>query len=70
VAQALSFAALVAFSHIFESLLDAMRDKKIATTTDTVPILLRASDALADMSVQRGTTSLCPAVSPPTSPQR
>ena len=48
-AGAFGFAALVAFSHVLESLLDAMRDKKIAATTDVVALLLRASDALADI---------------------
>ena len=48
-AGAFGFAALVAFSHVFESLLDAVRDKKIAATTDVVQLLLRASDALADI---------------------
>jgi two-component system chemotaxis sensor kinase CheA len=48
-AGAFGFAALVAFSHILESLLDAVRDRKIATTADLVQILLRASDALADI---------------------
>jgi two-component system chemotaxis sensor kinase CheA len=48
-AGAFGFASLVAFSHVFESLLDAIRDKKIAATTDVVPVLLRASDALADI---------------------
>jgi two-component system, chemotaxis family, sensor kinase CheA len=48
-AGAFGFAALVAFSHVFESLLDAMRDKKIAATGDVVALLLRASDALADI---------------------
>ncbi|CAL75694.1 Chemotaxis protein cheA [Bradyrhizobium sp. ORS 278] len=40
---------LVAFSHTFESLLDALRDHKIATTNEVKQLLLRASDALADI---------------------
>jgi two-component system chemotaxis sensor kinase CheA len=48
-AGAFGFAALVAFSHVFESLLDAVRDRKIAATSDVVALLLRASDALADI---------------------
>ena len=40
---------LVAFSHTFESLLDALRDHKIAVTNDIKQLLLRASDALADI---------------------
>jgi two-component system chemotaxis sensor kinase CheA len=48
-AGAFGFADLVAFSHVFESLLDAIRDRKIAATADVVSILLRASDALADI---------------------
>lgn len=48
-AGAFGFTALVAFSHVFESFLDAMRDTKIAATPDVVPIMLRASDALGDI---------------------
>jgi two-component system chemotaxis sensor kinase CheA len=40
---------LVAFSHTFESLLDSMREQKVATTHDVVHVLLRASDALTDI---------------------
>lgn len=48
-AGAFGFAGLVAFSHVFESLLDAMREHKISATPDVMQILLRASDALADI---------------------
>jgi two-component system chemotaxis sensor kinase CheA len=48
-AGAFGFAGLVAFSHVFESLLDAMREQKISATPDVMQILLRASDALADI---------------------
>ncbi|MDO9474658.1 MAG: chemotaxis protein CheA [Caulobacter sp.] len=48
-AGAFGFGGLVAFSHVFESLLDAMREQKISATPDVVQILLRASDALADI---------------------
>jgi HPt (histidine-containing phosphotransfer) domain-containing protein len=48
-AGAFGFSDLVAFSHVFESLLDAMREHKIAATPDVTQILLRASDALADI---------------------
>ncbi|MGJ4995351.1 chemotaxis protein CheA [Bradyrhizobium sp. HKCCYLS3077] len=40
---------LVAFSHTFESLLDALRDHKIAASQEIRQLLLRASDALADI---------------------
>ncbi|WP_315721470.1 MULTISPECIES: chemotaxis protein CheA [unclassified Bradyrhizobium] len=40
---------LVAFSHTFESLLDALRDHKIAASQEIKQLLLRASDALADI---------------------
>jgi len=40
---------LVAFSHIFESLLDALREHKVPATRDVKQLLLRASDALADI---------------------
>jgi two-component system chemotaxis sensor kinase CheA len=48
-AGAFGFARLVSFSHVFESLLDAMREHKVATTPDVVQVLLRASDALTDI---------------------
>ena len=48
-AGAFGFTALVAFSHVFESLLDAMREQKISATPDVMQMLLRASDALADI---------------------
>ncbi|MGJ5179362.1 chemotaxis protein CheA [Bradyrhizobium oligotrophicum] len=40
---------LVAFSHTFESLLDALRDHKIGASQEIKQLLLRASDALADI---------------------
>jgi two-component system, chemotaxis family, sensor kinase CheA len=40
---------LVAFSHTFESLLDALREHKVPATPDVRQLLLRASDALADI---------------------
>lgn len=40
---------LVAFSHIFESLLDAMREHKVPATQEVRQLMLRASDALADI---------------------
>lgn len=48
-AGAFGFAPLVAFSHVFESLLDAMRERKVPANHDVVQILLRASDALTDI---------------------
>ena len=48
-AGAFGFTALVAFSHVFESLLDAVRDGKIAASGRCGRLLLRASDALADI---------------------
>ena len=48
-AGAFGFTKLVSFSHIFESLLDAMRDRKVAATKEVIQLLLRASDALADI---------------------
>jgi two-component system chemotaxis sensor kinase CheA len=40
---------LVTFSHTFESLLDALREHKVSATPDVKQLLLRASDALADI---------------------
>jgi two-component system chemotaxis sensor kinase CheA len=48
-AGAFGFTALVAFSHVFESLLDAMREHKIAATPEVKQLLLRANDALGDI---------------------
>ena len=48
-AGAFGFATLVAFSHVLESLLDSLRDRKIVATHEVLQLLLRASDALADI---------------------
>jgi two-component system chemotaxis sensor kinase CheA len=48
-AGAFGFTTLVAFSHVFESMLDALREKQIAATGEVVALMLRASDALADI---------------------
>ncbi|HEY0185779.1 MAG TPA: chemotaxis protein CheA [Rhodopila sp.] len=48
-AGAFGFASLVGFSHVFESLLDAMREDKVVVAAEVITILLRASDALADI---------------------
>ena len=48
-AGAFGFGELVAFSHVFENLLDAIREQKISATRDVTQLLLRASDALADI---------------------
>jgi two-component system, chemotaxis family, sensor kinase CheA len=43
------FARLVAFAHKFESVLDLMREGKIAVTNETVDAALRAGDVIADL---------------------
>ncbi|WP_245444358.1 chemotaxis protein CheA [Bradyrhizobium sp. Y36] len=48
-AGAFGFSSLVAFSHVLEGLLDAMREQKVDATPDVKQLLLRASDALADI---------------------
>ncbi len=48
-AGAFGFATLVTFSHVFESLLDAIRDRKVQVNLDVIQLLLRASDALGDI---------------------
>jgi len=48
-AGAFGFDGLVAFSHVLESLLDQIRDGKVAATHSVIQLLLRASDALADI---------------------
>lgn len=60
-AGAFGFTNLVAFSHVFESLLDAMREHKIAATPEATQLLMRASDALGDIvSAARSGRSLPP----------
>jgi two-component system chemotaxis sensor kinase CheA len=48
-AGAFGFNALVSFSHVFESLLEAMRDGKVSATSEVVQRLLRTSDGLCDI---------------------
>ena len=58
-AGAFGFDGLVAFSHVFESLLDAMREDKVPATPDVTQLLLRASDALGDIvNAARGDRAL------------
>jgi two-component system chemotaxis sensor kinase CheA len=47
-AGAFGFEALVAFAHIFETALDAMRSGALAAAPDVIKAMLRASDVLAD----------------------
>ncbi|HEX2943058.1 MAG TPA: Hpt domain-containing protein, partial [Rhodopila sp.] len=48
-AGAFGFTALVTFSHLFENVLDALRDGTVAATQGLIHLLTRASDALADI---------------------
>ncbi|MGI9508146.1 MAG: chemotaxis protein CheA [Geminicoccaceae bacterium] len=48
-AGAFSFTQLVAFSHIFETVLDLMREHKLETSSANVALLIRAGDVLADL---------------------
>lgn len=48
-AGAFGYNDLVSFSHTFESLLDALRDHKLALTAELTQLLLRGADALADI---------------------
>lgn len=48
-AGAFGFSSVVTFAHVFESLLDALRDQKIPATPEVVQLLLRASDLLVDI---------------------
>ncbi len=47
-AGAFGFEALVAFAHVFETALDAMRSGKLEPDGDALKLMLRASDVLAD----------------------
>ncbi len=48
-AGAFGFTRLVSFAHVFESVLDALREKRLDASRDLVQLMLRASDALADI---------------------
>ena len=43
------FDGLVNFAHVFETVLDAMRDGELAATPDVIDILLPANDVLSDL---------------------
>ena len=43
------FEALVGFAHVFETVLDSVRQGSMATTSETLDVLLAASDVLADL---------------------
>ncbi|HEX2593834.1 MAG TPA: chemotaxis protein CheA [Rhizomicrobium sp.] len=56
---AFSFDKLVAFAHVFETVLDLLRSGKLAARADVVKVLLRASDTLADhVSAARSGTDI------------
>ena len=46
---AFRFDRMVAFAHVLETLLDLLRDGRIALSASLVSLLLRATDALADL---------------------
>lgn len=48
-AGAFGFARLVSFAHVFETVLDQMREHRLDTSGDNVAILIRAGDILADL---------------------
>lgn len=50
-AGAFGFARLVGFAHVFETVLDQMREHRLETSSDNVAILIRAGDVLADLVV-------------------
>lgn len=43
------FAELIEFAHVFETVMDAIRNEKLAPTPDVVDVLFRANDTLADL---------------------
>lgn len=43
------FEDLIGFAHVFETVLDAMRNGKLATTPDSIGVLLSANDVLSDL---------------------
>ena len=48
-AAAFSFAALVEFAHVFEALLDRLRDNRIQQTEHVFNVIVRAGDVLAEL---------------------
>lgn len=48
-AGAFGLSSLVAFAHVFETVLDLMRSRKLATERGTMQTLLRAYDVLSDL---------------------
>jgi two-component system chemotaxis sensor kinase CheA len=46
---AFGFDRMVAFAHVFETLLDLLRDGKVVLNKDLLGLLLRATDALSDL---------------------
>ena len=56
-AGAFGFDRLVAFAHIFETVLDLMRDGRLEPTPDSVLLVLRCADILSDLvrAAQSGT---------------
>ncbi len=48
-AAAFSFAALVEFAHVFEALLDRLRDNRIQQTGHVFNVIVRAGDVLAEL---------------------
>ncbi len=56
-AGAFGFDRLVAFAHIFETVLDLMRDGRLEPTPDSVLLVLRCADILSDLvrAAQNGT---------------
>jgi len=53
------FAALVEFAHVFETVLDGLRRGGLTATSETVDVLLSASDVLSDLvQMSRSNTSI------------
>ena len=48
-AGAFGFTRLVSFAHVCESVLDALREKRVDASRDLIQLLQRASDALSDI---------------------
>ena len=48
-AGAFSFTRLVGFAHVFETVLDQMREHRLETSSENVALLIRAGDVLADL---------------------
>ena len=68
-AGAFNFTQLVAFAHVYETLLDSMRDGRVAVTEEASLQLLLANDVLANLiTAAQDPSGVVPAITKPKKP--